>query len=89
VSLITGEKIASYVPPVSPLSALQNVRERFYENLSGFLREMERAANDASRAVAHLPVPFLSTMMGGLTSGYDMRDPVHQGTRYNGSGDGL
>jgi formate C-acetyltransferase len=86
VSLITGDKIASYVPPVSPLAALQNVRERFYKNLSGFLREMERAANDASRAVSHLPVPFLSTMMGGLTSGYDMRDPAHQGTRYNGSG---
>ncbi len=86
ISLITGDKIASYVPPVSPLAALQNVRERFYENLSGFLKEMERAANDASRAVSHLPVPFLSAMMGGLESGYDMRDPVHQGTRYNGSG---
>ena len=47
---------------------------------------MERAANGASRAVAHLPVPFLSAMMGGMESGYDMRDPVHQGTRYNGSG---
>ena len=85
-SLITGDKIASYVLPVSPLTALQNIRERFYENLSGFLKEMERAANDASRAVSYLPVPFLSAMMGGLESGYDMRDPVHQGTRYNGSG---
>jgi formate C-acetyltransferase len=25
-------------------------------------------------------------MMGGLETGYDMRDTVHQGTRYNGSG---
>lgn len=25
-------------------------------------------------------------MMGGLESGYDMRDSQHQGTRYNGSG---
>lgn len=86
VSLVTGEKIASFVEPQPPLDALRSVRERFYKNLEGFLSEMERAANGASRAVAHLPVPFLSTMMGGIETGYDMRDPVHQGTRYNGSG---
>ncbi len=85
-SLITGEKIASFVEPVSPLEGLLGIRERFYKNLEGFLSEMEQAANGASRAVSHLPVPFLSSMMGGLESGYDMRDPVHQGTRYNGSG---
>jgi len=86
VSLVTGERIASFVEPQPPLAALRSVRERFYKNLEGFLAAMERAANGASRAVAHLPVPFLSTMMGGMETGYDMRDPVHQGTRYNGSG---
>jgi len=85
-SLVTGEKIASYVEPAAPGEGLRNLRERFYRNLEGFLREMERAANDASRAVSRLPVPFLSAMMGGLETGYDMRDTVHQGTRYNGSG---
>ncbi len=86
VSLVTGEKIASFVEPAGPVAGLKDLRERFYRNLSGFLEEMERAANDASRAVSRLPVPFLSAMMGGLESGYDMRDTAHQGTRYNGSG---
>ncbi len=86
VSLVTGEEIGNFVEPETPLAALRSLRERFYKNLEGFLAEMERAANGASRAVAHLPVPFLSAMMGGMESGYDMRDPVHQGTRYNGSG---
>ncbi len=86
VSLVTGDEIGSFVEPEAPLAALRSLRERFYKNLGGFLSEMERAANGASRAVAHLPVPFLSTMMGGIETGYDMRDPVNQGTRYNGSG---
>ena len=86
VSLVTGDKMRTFVEPVSALEGLRNIRERFYKNLEGFLKEMETAANGASRAVSHLPVPFLSAMMGGLESGYDMRDPVHQGTRYNGSG---
>ncbi len=86
VSLITGEKMRTFVEPVSALEGLRNIRERFYKNLEGFLNEMEQAANGASRAVSFLPVPFLSAMMGGLESGYDMRDPIHQGTRYNGSG---
>lgn len=85
-SLVTGEAIKTFVEEVSPLEGLLHIRERFYRNLSGFLKEMEAAANGASRAVSFLPVPFLSSMMGGLESGYDMRDALHQGTRYNGSG---
>ncbi len=85
-STVTGEKIATYVQDAPALEALQNVRGRFYENLRHFLGHMEDAANGASRAVAHLPVPFLSTLMGGIESGYDMRDATHQGTRYNASG---
>jgi pyruvate-formate lyase len=86
VSLITGKAIATYVPPEAPQKALSDIRARFYKNLQGFLAEMARAANDASRAVSHLRVPFLSAMMGGLETGWDMRDTRHQGTRYNGSG---
>ncbi|MGJ4849114.1 pyruvate formate lyase family protein [Bacillota bacterium Meth-B3] len=85
-STVTGAKIATYVQDAQPLEALRNVRERFYENLRHFLAQMEDAANGASRAVARLPVPFLSTLMGGIESGYDMRDAAHQGTRYNASG---
>ena len=48
--------------------------------------EMTRAANDASRAIGLYQVPFLSSMMGGIESGIDMRDPKRQGTKYNGSG---
>ena len=86
VSLVTGEKMRTFVEPAQPLHALRNIRERFYKNLEGFLGEMQKAANAASRAVSHLPVPFLSAMMGALESGYDMRDTENQGTRYNGSG---
>ncbi|MBR6766884.1 MAG: hypothetical protein IKM02_02925 [Clostridia bacterium] len=85
-SLITGEEIGTYVEKVSAVENLKNLRERFYKNLECYLKEMEKAANGCSRAIACLPVPFLSTMMGGIETGYDMRDPEHQGTRYNGSG---
>ena len=85
-SLITGEKIATVCEETDPLSALKNIRERFYKNAQYFCDEMVNAANGASRAISHLPVPFLSTVMGGIESGYDTRDIVHQGTKYNGSG---
>lgn len=85
-SLITGADIGSFVAPVSVRENLAHLRERFYENLAAYLKKMEKAANDCSRAVSLLPVPFLSTMMGGIESGYDMRDIHHQGTKYNGSG---
>jgi hypothetical protein len=47
---------------------------------------MTSAANGCSRALSNLKVPFLSCFMGGVDSGYDMRDTEHQGTKYNGSG---
>lgn len=85
-SLISGKHIDTFVQKASAKDMLHTVRERFYINLSGFLEQMEAAANGCTRAVSLLPVPFLSTMMGGLETGYDMRDVVHQGTKYNGSG---
>lgn len=85
-SLVTGDEIGSFVEPLAAKENLAQIRERFYANLQGFLREMEKAANGCTRAVSRLPVPFLSTMMGGLETGYDMRDTQHQGTAYNGSG---
>jgi pyruvate-formate lyase len=47
---------------------------------------MTAAANNATEAVSLLPVPFLSVLMGGVETGYDMRDTQNQGTKYNGSG---
>ncbi len=85
-STVTGEKIGTVCEETDALSALKNIRERFYKNAQYFCDEMVKAANGASRAISHLPVPFLSTVMGGIESGYDTRDITHQGTKYNGSG---
>ena len=85
-STVTGEKIATVCEETDALTALKNIRERFYKNAQYFCDEMVKAANGASRAISHLPVPFLSTVMGGIETGYDTRDITHQGTKYNGSG---
>ena len=85
-STVTGEKIGTVCEETDALTALKNIRERFYKNAQYFCDEMVKAANGCSRAISHLPVPFLSTVMGGIESGYDTRDIVHQGTKYNGSG---
>ena len=85
-STVTGEKIATVCEETDALTALKNVRERFYKNAQYFCDEMVKAANGASRAISHLPVPFLSTVMGGIETGYDTRDINNQGTKYNGSG---
>lgn len=85
-SLITGKEIGTVCEKEDALSLLKNIRERFYKNAQYYCDEMVKAANGASRAISHLPVPFLSTVMGGIETGYDTRDIVHQGTKYNGSG---
>ena len=86
LSLITGEEIGTVCEKTDAISALKNIRERFYKNAQFYCDAMVKAANGASCAIAHLPVPFLSTVMGGIETGYDLRDTVHQGTKYNGSG---
>ena len=68
------------------LDVLKNVRTLFYENLQHYVDRMVVCANAASEAISILQVPFLSTMMGGLESGVDVRDTKRQGTKYNGSG---
>ena len=85
VSTITGQQIGK-ARKEDPLSLLQNLRQRFYEDLDFYTKEMANAANGASRALSNLRVPFLSCFMGGLESGIDCRDPERQGTKYNGSG---
>ncbi len=85
-SLITGDEIGTVCDSTDALDLLKNIRERFYKNAQYFCDEMVKAANGASRAISHLPVPFLSTVMGGIESGYDTRDITNQGTKYNGSG---
>lgn len=67
-------------------AVLTNVREAFYKHVDYFADKMVEAANGASKAIALLPVPFLSTFMGGIETGVDMRDSAKQGTKYNGSG---
>lgn len=85
-STITGKEIGTVCEKTDALTALKTVRERFYKNAQFYCDEMVKAANGASRAISYLPVPFLSTVMGGIESGYDLRDTKNQGTKYNGSG---
>ena len=84
-SLLTGKEI---IPAnnLTNLEILKNIRELFAENLQFFVDKMVESANGASEAISNLPVPFLSCFMGGIESGYEMRDTKHQGTKYNGSG---
>ncbi len=87
VSTVTGKKICDLPSGnADALTLLKTVRERFYKNAEYFCEEMVKAANGASCAISNLPVPFLSTVMGGIESGYDVRDIKNQGTKYNGSG---
>lgn len=86
-STVTGKKICDLpCESTDALTLLKTVRERFYKNAEFFCDKMIAAANGASCAIAHLPVPFLSTVMGGIESGFDVRDTKNQGTKYNGSG---
>jgi len=84
-SLLTG-KILLDIDEAPAIEILSNLRERFYANLGAFLDEMAEAANGASKALANLPVPFLSACMGGIETGVDLRDTEKQGTKYNASG---
>lgn len=84
-SMITG-KVIEATEEVAALELLTTIRERFYENMGHYVDLMCDAANEASKAISYLPVPFLSVFMGGVETGYDMRDTENQGTPYNGSG---
>lgn len=84
-STITGKKIGN-LEKAAPTEIFTGLRDRFYENVNYYTDKMITAANGASLAVSYLPVPFLSAFMGGIETGYDVRDIQHQGTRYNGSG---
>jgi len=86
VSTVTGERIFEPHGPKDPVERLKNIRELFYQNVEKYTKIMADSANDASRALSNLRVPFLSVLMGCAERGYDMRDCDHQGTKYNGSG---
>jgi pyruvate-formate lyase len=86
ISTITGKKIDSIEEFSDAEALLKNVRRLFYDNVEHFTKIMTDAANNATKAVSLLPVPFLSVLMGGVETGYDMRDTQNQGTKYNGSG---
>jgi len=84
-SLLTGKRLLD-IEEAPAIDILSNLRGRFYANLDTFLDEMAESANGASRALANLPVPFLSACMGGIETGADLRDTERQGTKYNASG---
>lgn len=85
-SLITGRQLMQMETPEDPVELLANLRTYFYDALREVVRPMAQAANAATQALSNLRVPFLSAFMGGIDTGYDMRDTAHQGTQYNGSG---
>lgn len=90
-STITGKKLGlSYkelgLAGADPSVVLSNAREAFYRHLKHFTAQMAEKANGCARALAHLPVPFLSAAMGCIETGIDMRDKNRQGTKYNASG---
>lgn len=84
-SLISGEQIGRK-RTVTASDLLKNIKEYFYDDAKYYIKLMTDAANRASIALSEMPVPFLSSFMGGLESGYDMRDCKYQGTKYNASG---
>ncbi len=79
-----GELVAAEKPDAREL--LFRIREYYYRQLDRTMDAMCAAADDCSRALSRLRVPFLSCAMGGIESGVDMRNDTAQGTRYNGSG---
>ena len=89
ISTITGKKLGKTDEEngcKNKLEVLQNIRRIFYQNVDEYADRMTKSANAASEAIGLLQVPFLSTMMGGVSSGIDTRDTKKQGTKYNGSG---
>lgn len=90
-SAISGKQIGldykqMSLNPEHPLQDMAAFRQAFWKQLDHFLPQMEKAANACTRALALLPVPFLSAFMGGLQTGRDMRDVTVQGTKYNAAG---
>ncbi len=88
-SEITGKQIGRTYAELgyeSSSELLKNIRQVFYRELDQYVDKMTKAANEASKAIGLYQVPFLSSMMGGIETGIDMRDPKRQGTKYNGSG---
>ena len=88
-SEITGKQIGVTYEELgyeNSLELLKNIREVFYKEMNRYVDQMTTAANEASKALSLYQVPFLSSMMGAVESGIDMRDPKRQGTKYNGSG---
>lgn len=89
VSELTGAQIGRTWKEMGyedALSLLKDLRNVYYRELDDYIDLMTQAGNRASTALSLYQVPFLSTMMGGIETGIDMRDAKKQGTRYNGSG---
>ncbi|MEM1484394.1 pyruvate formate lyase family protein [Oscillospiraceae bacterium PP1C4] len=89
-SLITNQKIGpshrDFGIDGDARAVLQASKDLFYKYAEHYINHMVTAANGASNALSHLPVPFLSCFMGGIESGIDARCVTEQGTKYNGSG---
>lgn len=91
VSLLTGTRLGPSWEELGYTGGASEVypklEEVFYRMLDRVLPRMQAAGNQCTTLLGdHMPVPFTSSVMSGLETGRDMRDPVDPGVPYSGSG---
>jgi len=89
-SLITGKRLGPSYRELgleeNPFISFSNAKRVFYCYLDYFIKKMVDAANESTRALSLLAIPFASYFMGCAETGIDMRDCDGLGTKYNASG---
>jgi len=88
-SLLTDKKMALSYSELGYDSAevlFADAENAFLRQLDYLLPFMEKAGNSCTEMIGTQVTPFGSLLFGGLESGRDMRDPLHPGVRYSGSG---
>ncbi len=89
-SLLTGKKLGlswAEMGYAGEAEAYADLRGAFFRQLDYFLPRLAEAGNASVTLLGQTrPVPFTSTLMGGFSSGRDLREPAKPGARYNGSG---
>ncbi len=65
---------------------LDDIENAFYRQLDFILSKLEEAANGCTVTLSHQAAPFTSSLMGGLSTGRDVRDAKNPGCAYRASG---
>ncbi len=88
-SLLSGEKLGLSWQELGYngiSDVLENLETAFFKQLDMVCLDMREAANACTETLGKVAAPFTSSLMGGLESGRDCRNPEQPGTRYGGSG---